>query len=113
MFLRGDYDDAVFKAFKTVEMAVRAAASLPDGMVGIEVMRTAFNPTTGVLADTNVVPAEREALSHIFAGVIGHAKNPGSHRTVNHSVVEAAHLIGFASYLLGIVEARSASARSP
>jgi hypothetical protein len=78
MFLRGDYDDAVFKAFKTVEMAVRTAASLPNDMGGVEVMRTAFHSTSGILTDKSVVVAEREALSRLFAGAIGHAKNPGS-----------------------------------
>jgi uncharacterized protein (TIGR02391 family) len=112
MFLRGDYDDAVFKAFKTLEMAVRAIASLPDDMNAVTVMRTAFNPETGILTDKNVVPAEREALSHLFAGAMGHAKNPGSHRTVNHHVIEAAQLIGFASYLLRVVDERSAAASS-
>lgn len=110
MFLRGDYDDAVFKSFKTVEMAVRTAASLPDDMVGVELVRAAFHPTSGALRDEHVVTAEREALSHLFAGAMGHAKNPGSHRTVNHSVGEAAQLIGFASYLLTIVDARRTSA---
>jgi Protein of unknown function (Hypoth_ymh) len=38
MFLRGDYDDAVFKAFKTLEMAVRAIASLPDDMNAVTVL---------------------------------------------------------------------------
>jgi hypothetical protein len=70
-------------------------------MVGVELVRAAFNPTNGVLRDEHVVVAEREALSHLFAGAMGHAKNPGSHRTVNHSVVEAAQLIGFAELPTG------------
>jgi hypothetical protein len=77
-------------------------------MVGVELMRTAFHPSTGALRDKMVVAGEKQALSDIFAGAIGHAKNPGSHRTVNLTAVEAAELIGLASYLLGIMEARAA-----
>jgi uncharacterized protein (TIGR02391 family) len=115
MFLRGDYDLATFEAFKQVEIRVRAAASLPADMVGVELMRTAFHPSTGALTDKTAVAGEKQALSDIFAGAIGHAKNPGSHRTVNLAAIEAAELIGLASYLLGMVEARVAkkTAASP
>jgi Protein of unknown function (Hypoth_ymh) len=71
-----------------------------------EVVRTAFHPETGALTDPKAVAAERHALSHLFAGAIGHAKNPGSHRTVNLTATEVAALIWLASYLLGIVNAR-------
>jgi uncharacterized protein (TIGR02391 family) len=107
MFLRGDYDLAVFEAFKQIEIAVRAATSSPAELLGTDLMRAAFHAETGKLTDKTVVTGERQALSHLFAGAIGHAKNPGSHRAVRMSAVEAAQLIGFASYLLGIVEIRS------
>jgi uncharacterized protein (TIGR02391 family) len=108
MFLRGDYDLATFEAFKQVEISVRTAASLPADLVGEKLVRDAFHASNGALTDKDVVLAEREALAHLFAGAIGHAKNPGSHRTVNLSALEAAALIGLASYLLGIVEAQAA-----
>lgn len=41
-FLRGDYDTAVFQAFKEVEVAVRTAANLPDAEIGTALMRRAF-----------------------------------------------------------------------
>ena len=41
-YLRGDYETAVFAAFKEVEIAVRAAAGLPATLVGVDLMRTAF-----------------------------------------------------------------------
>jgi uncharacterized protein (TIGR02391 family) len=107
MFLRGDYDLATFEAVKQVKIRVRAAASLPADLVGVDLMRTAFHSTNGVLTDKNAVPGERDALSHLFAGAIGHAKNPGSHRTVKLTANEAAELIGLASYLLGLVEMRA------
>jgi hypothetical protein len=84
-FRRGDYDVAVFQAFKEVEVAVRKAANAkkagyPDSDVGTALMRKAFHPETGPLTDMAVVRAEREAVMHLFSGAIGHAKNPMSHR---------------------------------
>jgi hypothetical protein len=54
-----------------------------------------------------VVPAEREALMHLFSGAIGYAKNPPSHRDVGINAQEAARLIIFASHLFEIVEQRA------
>ena len=107
LYLRGDYELAAFAAFRQVEIDVRAAAGLPADLLGVDLMRAAFRPGTGPLTDTNVVPGEQEALSHLFAGAIGHAKNPGSHRNVVLTAIEAAELIGLANYLLRIVEARA------
>lgn len=112
LFRRGDHDVAVFQAFKEVEVAVRTAAiakgaGYPDSEVGTTLMRKAFHPETGPLADKALVAAEREAEMHLFAAAIGHAKNPTSHRDVAISAVEAARLIVFASYLLEIVERRA------
>jgi uncharacterized protein (TIGR02391 family) len=108
MFLRGDYDLATFEAFKQVEIAVRTATSSPADLLGEKLMRKAFHAEDGALTDTTAVMSEREALTHLFAGIIGHAKNPGSHRTVTLTAIEAAGLIWFSSYLLGIVDARTA-----
>jgi uncharacterized protein (TIGR02391 family) len=107
MFLRGDYDVAVVQAFKEVEVAVRSAARLSAALVGVDLMRTAFNPASGPLTDTSVIMPEREALAHLFAGAIGYAKNPGSHRAVRIERIEAAQLIAFASLLASIAEARA------
>lgn len=112
--LRGDDDVAVFQAFKEVEVAVRKAANgkgaaYPDDLVGIALMRKAFHPETGPLSAQALVPAEREAEMHLFAGAIGHAKNPTSHRDVTLAPQEAARLVVFASHLLSIVEQRQTS----
>jgi uncharacterized protein (TIGR02391 family) len=92
MFLRGDYELATIEAFKQVEISVRSAASLPADLVGVELMREAFRPTTGKLTDKTSVKGERDAISHLFAGAFGHGRNPVSHRTVNLTSVEAAAL---------------------
>ncbi len=111
LFRRGDYDVAVFQAFKELEVATRRAANAkgagyPDDRVGTKLMRDAFNPETGPLTDPNLVLAEREAEAHLFSGAIGYAKNPAGHRDFEVTAVEAAQLIIFASYLFAIVQRR-------
>lgn len=105
-FMQGNYDTAVFSAFKAVEVAVRAAGNYPEGELGVPLMRKAFAPTTGPLADRTLETGEQEAQAHLFAGAIGAAKNPASHRNVEMDSAEAARLILFASYLLSIVDSR-------
>ena len=74
-FLRGDYDTAVFQAFKEAEVEVRKAANFTDADIGVALMRKAFREG-GPLADATAFEAEQEALAHLFAGAIGFYKNP-------------------------------------
>ena len=106
-FLRGDYDTAVFQAFKEVEVRVREVASYPPEEIGVPLMRKALAVATGPLSDTHAPPAEQEALAHLFAGAIGCYKNPHSHRSVVIIAEEAVEMIMLASHLLGIVDQRS------
>lgn len=104
-FVRGDYDTAVFQAFKEVEVAVRNASGFDVTVIGTTLMRKSFDTRTGPLTDKNIPKAERESLTHLFAGAIGLYKNPHSHRNVDiDSPVEAAELIILASHLLKIVD---------
>lgn len=104
LFLQGDYDTAVFRAFKAVEVAVRKAGKYDDTDIGVALMRKAFNVNDGNLTDPNQQPAEKQARSDLFAGAIGSLKNPGSHREVEITAEEAAEVIIFASHLLRIVD---------
>src|SRR3972149_3627709 len=70
-FLRGDYDTAVFQAFKEVEVRVREAGAFSDSDLGVQLMRKAFEPGKGPLSDISAPSAEQEALAHLFAGAIG------------------------------------------
>lgn len=60
-------------------------------------MRKAFEPMKGPLADKTLENGEQQAQSDLFAGAIGAAKNPTSHREVEMSKIEAARLIIFAA----------------
>ena len=110
LFVRGDYDTAIFQSYKQVEIAVRNPSNYDDTVIGVPLMRKSFDKTNGPLADLNAPEAEREALAHLFAGAIGVYKNPHSHRDIDiDDPVATAEAIILASHLLRIVDSRTNS----
>lgn len=103
-FIRGDYDTAVFQAFKEVEIRVRGKAGYANTEIGVPLMRRAFG-TGGPLVDGAATGGEQVARMELFAGAIGSYKNPSSHRNVGFSdPKEAADIIHVANHLLRIVD---------
>ena len=104
-FIRGDYDTAVFQAFKEIEVRVRQKARLKNTDIGVQLMRKAFNPKDGILRDKNADAGEQTARMELFAGTIGMYKNPSSHRDITFTdPKEAADIIHMANQLLRILE---------
>ncbi len=99
-FSQGEYETAVFQAFKEVEVLVRYTGGYASTDLGVDLMRKAFNKDNGPLTDMSTPVSEREALAHLFAGAIGSYKNPSSHRHVKIDAEEAVEMIILASHLM-------------
>jgi uncharacterized protein (TIGR02391 family) len=102
-FLRGEYDTAVFQAFREVEMSVRSAGQFPADQVGVPLMRAAFSKN-GPLCDPKLPPGEQDAMAHLFAGAFGVYRNSTGHRNVPTDATNAAEIVMFASQLLRTVD---------
>ncbi|MBC7819454.1 MAG: TIGR02391 family protein [Planctomycetaceae bacterium] len=111
IFLRGEYDTAVFQAFKEVEVSVRGAGGYTVADYGKDLMRKAFRPTNenpaGPLSDSSEPLEEQKSLQEFFAGAYGRVRNPTAHR---HGVltdpVETFEMLIVATHLLRIIDRR-------
>ncbi len=103
-FIRGDYETAIFQAFREVEVRVRRKANLAETDIGIDLMSKAFKANTGLLTDKTSPVPEQLAKHNLFSGAIGLLKNPTSHRVVSYTDPnEVADLIRFANQLLRLI----------
>jgi uncharacterized protein (TIGR02391 family) len=107
-FIDGDFDTAIFAAFKEVEVRMRTTAGLDTSHIGVNLARKVFNPENGQLTEKlNPDKGEKVVYMELFAGSIGVFKNPGSHRPVDYdNPVTVVSLILFANTLLQIIEKR-------
>ena len=112
IFLLGDYETAAFKSMKEVEVRVRELARLPTELIGVPLMRQAFNPTTGPLTDHTHDGGEHQARSDLFSGAMGSFKNPTSHRPVSYTdPTEASEVVLLADLLMRILDSVERSIR--
>jgi uncharacterized protein (TIGR02391 family) len=104
LYSSGEYDSAVFMAFRTIEEALRQKLGAAATDLGVMLVSTAFGQKeTRLLASD--VPAEQESIHALFRGAIGAFKNPLSHRAVGHSdPTRVFELMALASLLLRIID---------
>ena len=109
-FMAGRFNDAVFGAFKLLETEIRTAAVRPEGEIGTELLRVAFNEKNGPLTDEKEKPSQRRALLNLFDGAFGYFRNADAHTNRDYSdVFEPMQELMMVSRLLAIVVARSGS----
>ncbi|MGD9855844.1 MAG: TIGR02391 family protein [Planctomycetaceae bacterium] len=108
-YLAGDFESAILKAFRKVEIEMRSACGYSAGETGVPLARKAFQPlpNPGPLTVTTELPGEQQALSDLFAGAMGRFRNPAAHGTRTFDdPIEAAQLLLFASHLMTIIDER-------
>lgn len=100
----GQFESAVLQAFKSIETNIRKKTNAPSELVGVKLIRKAFNPENGLLTDHALPKAERESFCNYIAGAFGFYKNPCSHRDVDMDFISAFERIVVASDLLKVIE---------
>lgn len=103
----GQFESAVIQGFKMIETAIRSRIAAAPEEVGVKLLRKAFQPETGPLANTALPKAEQEAFANYIAGAFAYYKNPCSHRDVEMDGISAFERLVVASDLLKEVEAAS------
>jgi uncharacterized protein (TIGR02391 family) len=102
-FRRGQYDQAVFAAFRVVEDRVRHHSQVANE-VGAKLMRAAFGQGAS-LADPGLDRGEINGRADLFAGAMGVHRNATGHQIVNYAdPQEAAEAVLLANNLLRHLE---------
>jgi uncharacterized protein (TIGR02391 family) len=102
LFVRGDYETAVFRAFKEVEVRVRRKDASLASDYGADLMNKAFGPS-GPLMKSN--KKDKAAARDLFVGAFGLCRNPSAHHEIKFDDArEVVDMICFANQLLRIVD---------
>lgn len=110
LFLDGHYPQAVFEAFKEIEILVRKKSR--HSAIGKNLMMTAFSEDRPILkikySSKNSEKEEQEGFKFIFAGAMLAVKDPKSHgRITQNDPNRAFEYLKFASLLARVIsEAR-------
>lgn len=104
LLANGEFESAVFQAFKTIETSIREKIGAEAEEIGTKLIRRAFHSESGPLTDYELPKAEREAFANYIAGAFGYYKNPCSHRDIEMDFISAFDRIVVASNLLKIID---------
>lgn len=102
LFDDGHYQEAIFKAFKMIEVRVKRESGGKG--VGFGLMMSAFdeaNPSLKLTPLTNETEIdEQRGFRHLFAGAFPAIRNPRGHDDVGDTIDDCLDHLSFASYLL-------------
>jgi uncharacterized protein (TIGR02391 family) len=102
LFVRGDYDTAVFRAFKEVEVRVRRKDATLVSEYGVDLMNKAFGPNGPLMKGDKKGKASTRDL---FVGAFALCRNPAAHHEIKFDDPrEVVDMICFANQLLRIVD---------
>jgi uncharacterized protein (TIGR02391 family) len=96
-FTAGDYDIAIFEAFKSLEVTVRTKGGFTTADFGAVLMKKAFDADGGPLRDKAAPRGRRIARRELFTGALGEIRNPKGHDdpTITDAVIAAEELMTF------------------
>jgi len=100
-----DPETAVFNAFKVLETRLRSRTGATEGS-GTDLVREAFHPESGALANPALPKAEREGVYLLFRGAFMALRNPRGHRFLDEEDTMAnIESLMLADLMLRIVDA--------
>jgi uncharacterized protein (TIGR02391 family) len=103
-FKQGFLDEAVLNAYKVVEEKLRAVTGSYEAD-GMELIRLAFHPNTGLLADFRLLPAEKEGFHQLVRGAFLTYRNSSAHRFRFSDYEEAFDAVVLANRIYLTIEA--------
>jgi hypothetical protein len=100
---RGEYDDAVLKAFLVLEKRMRKIAQKP-GVAGVNLAQFLLGPNGPIGTKLNDFNGQREAWLALYTSAFHLFRNQAAHTVPNFDVVQAKAIIGMVNMLLQFLE---------